>query len=54
MEARRRLWQAGVMASGGGARVNCGWLLEPMMERSGFRIQEARYSEDRMFAMYVV
>jgi hypothetical protein len=27
--------------------------LEPMMERSGFRIEDARYSPDRLFAEYV-
>lgn len=29
------------------------WLLEPMMERSGFRIEEAEYSPDDIFARYV-
>jgi ubiquinone/menaquinone biosynthesis C-methylase UbiE len=29
------------------------WLLEPMMERSGFRIEEAEYSPDGIFARYV-
>jgi ubiquinone/menaquinone biosynthesis C-methylase UbiE len=29
------------------------WLLEPMMERSGFRIEEAEYSLDSIFARYV-
>lgn len=29
------------------------WLLEPMMERSGFRIEEAEYSPDSIFARYV-
>lgn len=29
------------------------WLLEPMMERSGFRIEEAEYSSDGIFARYV-
>jgi ubiquinone/menaquinone biosynthesis C-methylase UbiE len=29
------------------------WLLEPMMERSGFRIEEAAYSPDAFFAEYV-
>ncbi len=29
------------------------WLLEPMLERTGFRIQEAEYSPDGMFARYV-
>lgn len=29
------------------------WLLEPMLERSGFRIEEAEYSPDRIFARYV-
>lgn len=28
-------------------------LLEPMMERSGFRIQEASYSDDGFFAEYL-
>ena len=30
------------------------WLLEPMIERSGFRIDEADYSLDGIFASYVV
>jgi ubiquinone/menaquinone biosynthesis C-methylase UbiE len=29
------------------------WLLEPMMERSGFRIEDADYSADGVFARYV-
>jgi cyclopropane fatty-acyl-phospholipid synthase-like methyltransferase len=29
------------------------WLLEPMIERSGFRIEEAEYSADGFFAEYV-
>ena len=29
------------------------WLLEPMMERSGFRIETAEYSPDGIFARYV-
>lgn len=29
------------------------WLLEPLMERSGFRIEEAVYSTDGIFARYV-
>jgi hypothetical protein len=29
------------------------WLLEPMIERSGFRIESADYSPDGMFAKYV-
>ena len=29
------------------------WLLEPMMERSGFRIENAEYSPDGIFARYV-
>ena len=29
------------------------WLLEPMMERSGFRIEDAEYTDDGMFAKYV-
>jgi len=29
------------------------WLLEPMIERSGFRIEEAVYSPDGFFAKYV-
>lgn len=28
------------------------WLLEPMLERAGFAIEEAEYSEDRMLASY--
>lgn len=30
------------------------WLLEPMVERCGFKIEEAAYSGDGMFAKYVV
>jgi len=30
------------------------WLLEPMMERTGFRIEEAEYSDDGVFAKYVL
>jgi SAM-dependent methyltransferase len=29
------------------------WLLEPMMERSGFRIDDATYTADGIFAGYV-
>lgn len=29
------------------------WLLEPMMERSGFEITDAIYSQDRIFARYI-
>jgi len=29
------------------------WLLEPMIERSGFEIEDARYSPDGFFAQYV-
>ena len=29
------------------------WLLEPMMERSGFQIEDAVYSRDGIFARYV-
>jgi ubiquinone/menaquinone biosynthesis C-methylase UbiE len=29
------------------------WLLEPMIERSGFRIEDAEYSADGVFARYV-
>src|SRR5262249_30162586 len=29
------------------------WLLEPMLERAGFRISEASYSDSRTFARYV-
>jgi ubiquinone/menaquinone biosynthesis C-methylase UbiE len=28
------------------------WLLEPMIERAGFTIEQAEYSDDRMFAHY--
>ena len=28
------------------------WLLEPMLERAGFEIEQADYSEDRIFARY--
>jgi ubiquinone/menaquinone biosynthesis C-methylase UbiE len=30
------------------------WLLEPMIERSGFRIEQASYSDDGIFAKYVL
>jgi ubiquinone/menaquinone biosynthesis C-methylase UbiE len=30
------------------------WLLEPMIERSGFRIEQASYSDDGVFARYVL
>lgn len=30
------------------------WLMEPMMDRAGFRIEDARYSEDGIFAQYVL
>ncbi len=30
------------------------WLLEPMIERSGFRIDDADYSPDGIFARYVI
>ncbi len=30
------------------------WLLEPMIERSGFRIDDADYSSDGIFAKYVI
>lgn len=30
------------------------WLLEPMIERAGFVIEDARYSDDRFFAQYVL
>ena len=30
------------------------WLLEPMMERTGFHIEEASYSDDGVFARYVL
>jgi hypothetical protein len=29
------------------------WLLEPMMERSGFRIDDTEYSPDGFYAKYV-
>jgi ubiquinone/menaquinone biosynthesis C-methylase UbiE len=29
------------------------WLLEPIIERAGFRIEDTEYSPDRMFARYV-
>jgi hypothetical protein len=29
------------------------WLLEPMIERAGFEIADAEYSEDQMMARYV-
>ena len=29
------------------------WLLEPVMERSGFRVEEAQYSPDGIFARYI-
>jgi ubiquinone/menaquinone biosynthesis C-methylase UbiE len=30
------------------------WLLEPMIERAGLHIEDASYSDDRMFAKYVL
>jgi ubiquinone/menaquinone biosynthesis C-methylase UbiE len=30
------------------------WLLEPMIERAGFHIEDVSYSDDRMFAKYVL
>ena len=30
------------------------WLFEPMIERCGFTITEAKYSPDRFFAQYVL
>jgi len=30
------------------------WLLEPMIERSGFEIENAVYSEDDIFAKYIL
>lgn len=30
------------------------WLLEPMIERSGLRIEDASYSDDAIFASYVL
>ncbi len=30
------------------------WLLEPMMERAGFRVEGAAYSDDGIFAKYVL
>jgi hypothetical protein len=30
------------------------WLLEPMIERCGFEIERASYSDDRIFARYVL
>jgi ubiquinone/menaquinone biosynthesis C-methylase UbiE len=30
------------------------WLLEPMIERAGFRIEDVSYSGDRIFAKYVL
>ena len=29
------------------------WLLEPMIERAGFRIERADYSDDGIFAEYI-
>lgn len=29
------------------------WLLDPMIERAGFRIEQAEHSADRIFAAYV-
>ena len=29
------------------------WLLEPMLERAGFTIESAEYSDDRVFARYI-
>jgi SAM-dependent methyltransferase len=30
------------------------WLLEPIFERTGFRVESARYSDDRIFATYLL
>jgi hypothetical protein len=30
------------------------WLLEPMIERAGFRVDEAVYSQDGIFAQYLL
>ena len=30
------------------------WILEPMMERTGFHIEDVSYSDDRVFAKYVL
>ncbi len=30
------------------------WLLEPMLERTGFHIEDASYSDDGVFAKYVL
>lgn len=30
------------------------WLLEPMMQRSGFAIEDAEHSDDGIFAKYVL
>jgi hypothetical protein len=30
------------------------WLLEPMIERAGFTIEEALHSEDGIFARYLI
>ncbi|WP_210481601.1 class I SAM-dependent methyltransferase [Naasia sp. SYSU D00948] len=30
------------------------WVLEPMLARAGFAVEEAEYSEDRIFAKYVL
>ena len=29
------------------------WLLEPMLEKAGFEIEDASYSPDKLFARYV-
>lgn len=29
------------------------WLLEPMLERAGLKIQSASYTDDRIFAQYI-
>jgi hypothetical protein len=31
-----------------------GWLLEPMMQRSGFAVEDAEYSDDGIFGKYVL
>jgi hypothetical protein len=31
-----------------------GWLLEPIIDRSGFRIEDAVYSQDGVFAQYIL
>jgi hypothetical protein len=36
-----------------GRTLDFTWLLEPMLEHSGFQIEDASYSPDGIFAKYI-